>query len=63
MVYTERAEMAAVSRGTSHVSAVNTPLLWILKTNKQTNKQTTTTATTNKQSNNNNNNKKRVIES
>ena len=25
MVYTERAEMAAVSRGTSHASAVSTP--------------------------------------
>ena len=30
-VYTERAEMAAVSRGTSHVSAVSTPLGWIVK--------------------------------
>ena len=27
MVYTERAEMAAVSCGTSHASAVGTPLL------------------------------------
>ena len=32
MVYnTERAEMAAVSCGTSHVSAVGTPLWWIFK--------------------------------
>ena len=31
MVYTERAETAAVSRGTSHVSAVSTPLRWIFK--------------------------------
>ena len=31
MVYTERAEMAAVSCGTSHASAVSTPLWWILK--------------------------------
>ena len=30
-VYTERAEMAAVSRGTSHVSAVSTLLGWIFK--------------------------------
>ena len=29
MVYTERAETAAVSYGTSHVSAVNTPPRWI----------------------------------
>ena len=29
MVYTERAETAAVSRGTSHVSAVRTPLRWL----------------------------------
>ena len=28
MVYTERAEMAAVSCGTSHASAVSTPLRW-----------------------------------
>ena len=28
---TERAEMAAVSRGTGHVSAVSTPLRWIFK--------------------------------
>ena len=31
MVYTERAETAAVSRGTSHISAVSTPLCWIFK--------------------------------
>ena len=31
MVYTERAEMAAVSRGTGHVSAVSTPPWWIFK--------------------------------
>ena len=31
MVYTECAEMAAVSCGTSHVSTVSTPLRWILK--------------------------------
>ena len=31
MVYTERAEMAAVSCGISHASAVSTPLRWILK--------------------------------
>ena len=30
-VYTERAETAAVSCGASHVSAVSTPLQWILK--------------------------------
>ena len=30
-VYTERAETAAVSWGTSHASAVSTPLRWILK--------------------------------
>ena len=29
MVYTEHTEMAAVSCGTSHVSAVSTPLRWI----------------------------------
>ena len=29
MVYTQRAEMAAVSCGTSHASAVSTPLRWI----------------------------------
>ena len=31
MVYTERTETAAVSRGTSHASAVSTPLWWIFK--------------------------------
>ena len=31
MVYTEHAETAAVSRGTSHVSAVSTPPQWIRK--------------------------------
>ena len=31
MVYTERAEMAAVSCGTSHANAVSTPLRWIFK--------------------------------
>ena len=31
MVYTENAEMAAVSCGTSHASAVSTPLGWIFK--------------------------------
>ena len=31
MVYTEYVDTAAVSRGTSHVSAVSTPLRWILK--------------------------------
>ena len=31
MVYTERAKMAAVSCGTSHASAVSTPLRWIFK--------------------------------
>ena len=31
MVYTERAETASVSCGTSHVSAVSTPLRWIFK--------------------------------
>ena len=31
MVYTERAEMAAVSCGTNHASAVSTPLRWIFK--------------------------------
>ena len=31
MVYTECAEMAAVSCGTSHASAVSTPLRWIFK--------------------------------
>ena len=32
MVYTERAEMAAVSCETSHASAASTPLGWISKT-------------------------------
>ena len=32
MVYTERAERAAVSCGTSHAGAVITPLRWISKT-------------------------------
>ena len=40
MVYTERAETAAVSRGTSHVSVVSIPLRWILKIALKTNKQT-----------------------
>ena len=31
MVYTERAETAAVSCGTTHASAVSTPLRWIFK--------------------------------
>ena len=31
MVYTERAEMAAVSCGTIHASAVSTPLRWIFE--------------------------------
>ena len=31
MVYTECAEMAAVSCGTSHASTVSTPLQWIVK--------------------------------
>ena len=31
MLYTKRAETAAVLGGTSHVSAVSTPLRWILK--------------------------------
>ncbi len=31
MVYTERAELAAVSCGTSQASAVSTPLRWIFK--------------------------------
>ena len=35
MVYTERAEMAAVSCGTSHASNVSTPLLWIFKKKKK----------------------------
>ena len=32
MVYTERAVTAAVSCGTSHASAVSTPLRWTVKT-------------------------------
>ena len=35
MVYTERAETAAVSCGTSHASAVSTPLRWIFKRKKE----------------------------
>ena len=35
MVYTEHAEMAAVSCGTSHASAVSTPLQWIFKKKKK----------------------------
>ena len=35
MEYTERAEMAAVSCGTSHASAVGTPLRWISKKQQQ----------------------------
>ena len=31
MLYTERAEMAAVSCGTSHASVVTTPLWWTVK--------------------------------
>ena len=31
MVYTECAEVAAVSKGTSHGSTVSTPLQWIFK--------------------------------
>ena len=31
MVYTERAEMAAVSCDTGHASAVSTPLRWMLE--------------------------------
>ena len=31
MMYTEHAETAAVSRGTSHASTVSTPLRWIFK--------------------------------
>ena len=31
MVYTERAEMTAISCCTSHASAVSTPFRWILK--------------------------------
>ena len=36
MVYTERAEMAAVSCVTSHASAVSTPLRWIFKNKNKT---------------------------
>ena len=39
MVYTERAEMAAVSCGTSHASAVSTPLRWIFKKKKKKKKK------------------------
>ena len=35
MVYTERAEMAADSCGTSHASTVSTPLQWIFKKKKK----------------------------
>ena len=35
MVYTERAETAAVSCGTSHASAVSTPLRWVFKFKKK----------------------------
>ena len=35
MVYTERAETAAVSCGTSHASAVSTPLRWVFKLKKE----------------------------
>ena len=35
MVYTERAEMATVSCGTSHASAESTPLRWIFKKKKK----------------------------
>ena len=35
MVYTERAETAVVSYGTSHANAVSTPLRWILKKKKK----------------------------
>ena len=35
MVYTERVETAAVSRGTNHVSVVSTPLRWLLKKKKK----------------------------
>ena len=31
MVYTDRAETAVVSYGTSHAKAVSTPLRWIFK--------------------------------
>ena len=33
MVYTERTQMAAISCGTSHASAVSTPLRWIFNNN------------------------------
>ena len=36
MMYTERAETAAVSCGISHVSSVRTPLRWILKQKQNT---------------------------
>jgi len=36
MVYTERAEKAAVSCVTSHVNAVSTPLQWIFKNKNKT---------------------------
>ena len=39
MVYTERAETAAVPCGSSHASAVSTPLRWILKTKNSKQKQ------------------------
>ena len=39
MVYTERAEMAAVTCGTSHASAVSTPLRWIFKKKKKKRKK------------------------
>ena len=39
MVYTERAEMAAVSCGTSHASAVGTPLRWIFQKRKKERKR------------------------
>ena len=41
MVYTERAETAAVSCGTSHASAVSTPLWRILKKEKKRKKRDT----------------------
>ena len=39
MVYTERAEMAAVSCGISHASAVSTPFRWIFKKEKKKKKE------------------------
>ena len=55
MVYTERAETAAVSCGTSHASVVSTPLRWIVenraiknKTNKNTQKNKKTKQSKNK---------------